>query len=97
MTLNAANANKMPMITLHWDWSGWYELHHGALRDAAAAEGWSDGRKPSLTCGAKLSPDDAEKLTRQAYPGVDVRAMNSPLTQNQFEMFDRRAAKRVTA
>lgn len=95
--MNLNSANKMPMITLHWDWSGWYELHYGAMRDEVAKSGWIDGRKPSLACGAKLSPEDAEKLTRQAYPGVDVRALTVPLTQNEFEMFDRRAAKRVMA
>ncbi len=95
MQINASNA--MPMITLHWDWSGWYELHHGALRDEVVAAGWIHGRKPSAGCGEKMSAEDAEKITRAAYPGVDVRAMNAPLTQNLFEMFDRRAAKRVTA
>lgn len=90
------NPIDMPMITLHWDATGWHEVHHGALRQQLPLHLRASG-KPIVNYSPSLSPAEALKQARDANPGVDVQMINTVIARNDATLFwsgdrDRRAA-----
>lgn len=77
---------EMPMITLHWDATGWFEIHHGALRKQLPAWCQETGRA-DVNYGARLSPEQALKAARDANPGVDVQVITTVIARNEATMF----------
>ena len=87
---------EMPMITLHWDATGWFEVHHGSLRKQLPLDCQFNGR-PIVNYGVRLSPEQALKAARDANPGVDVQLVATVIARNEATMFgggkmDRRVA-----
>lgn len=86
---------QMPMITLHGDATGWYEIHHGALRQLLPLHEQATGRA-TKNYPPSLTGNQALLAARAANPGVDVQLIDTVMARNVHELWagqrDRRAA-----
>lgn len=78
---------EMPMITLHWDATGWFEIHHGALRKLLPAWCQETGGRADVNYSPRLSAEQALKTARAANPGVDVQLITTVIARNEATMF----------